>query len=515
MIDAGRAMLAAFACSFVVHLLIYEGPVTGYWDTYIAAPALHLQGQAADFSLQDGRPAYPHTRITGKLPDDLVDRRPGGFGVICEDQRLGAAVIASPFYGAFGLFGFRSMHAFAWAITASLVTACAIGTGAPAWVALASGLLVALNPYSLSVNRLNANVVALPALAAILWLLFAAPPAARGGWGWGGLIGLLLGVLGGVRNECVLLVPAVAAGIWFQVPERDERLRSFAAVALAGLATLAPSLAWQGWAFGRLLIHASQFEGFEGFRPTFPHALGPLRFEFNGLLNWPFYEQLVRTPHFPYPTYALLPLVVVRSFGVLGVALVLVGLFVLWRRRPAVALCVTLWVTALWAMLSVQENWEELKMTYLVLLFPAAAVAFAEGLRWLSQRTDTVRGSLVRLAALTLLAIGVWLGAGAIGTVEVPADARWWQRFPHAAANRAGFADLPHNLRWGWEFFHSRESDAELQRERDRLLPPRLWPRMYRPRPVDLRAEIQQLGRELTARELRTLAIWKYIYAPP
>jgi hypothetical protein len=516
-----RGILAAFACTFAVHLLVYEGPVTGYWDTYIAAPALHLQGREAQFHLEDGSPAYPHTRLVGRLPDDLIDRSPGGFGVISEDQRLGAAVIVSPFYRAFGLFGFRAVHAFAWGISAALVTATAMALGMPVWVAVISGLVFALNPYSLSVNRLNANVISLPALAAILWLLFAAPATAA--VGRAAVMGLFLGVLGGVRNECVLLIPALAVALGTQPMGVENRLRALLAAATTALLTLLPALVWQRWAFGRWLIHASQFEGFEGFRPVFVHSIGPWQFEFNGLLNWPFHEQLIRTPHFPYPTYVLLPLVVVRSFGVIGVALALTGLGVLWRRRSALAACVTLWIAALWGMLSVQENWEELKMTYLVLLFPAAALPFAEGLRWMTGAAGVASSGPgdgtprlpLRILAFSLVAAVVWSGAYTIGALAVPADARWWQRFPHAAVNRAGYAELPHELRWSWEFFHSGESDSELRRERDRLWPPGLFPRTYRARSVSIGEEIRRMAGEAETTSLRTLAIWKYIYAPP
>jgi hypothetical protein len=193
----------------------------------------------------------------------------------------------------------------------------------------------------------------------------------------------------------------------------------------------------------------------------------------------------------------------------------LAGFVGLARRRPALAAVVALWIGALLAMLSVQENWEELKMTYLVLLFPAGALPFAEGLRQLASPVDDRKRRLARVGAFLGCAAVVWLGARALGTVEAPVDERWWQRFPHAARNRAGFAELPHALRWSWEFFHSGESEAELRRERARLVPPRLLPSSYRERPLDLAGEVRRMRVELETPEMRTLAIWKYIYAPP
>jgi hypothetical protein len=62
-------------------------------------------------------------------------------------------------------------------------------------------------------------------------------------------------------------------------------------------------------------MHSSQFNAFEGFRPTFPHSLGPWTFEFNGLLNVPFHHSWTRTPHFPFPIYLVALLLPVVTWG--------------------------------------------------------------------------------------------------------------------------------------------------------------------------------------------------------
>lgn len=504
------APAVAFAAAFLVALFSYEGPTTGYWDTYIAAPAMRMSGRALDFHLHDGSPAYD-SKLTGRLPDDLIDRRPGGIGIASEDQRLGAGIVASPAFRAFGVFGFRALHALLWAAAAALTTLAALSLGLAPVPATLAGLMLACNPYSLAVNRLNANVFALPALAGMLWLIVERQraPGGRGVWV---LAGLLLGVLGGIRNECILLVPALAAGLLLTENGWKNRVIALGLVGGSALATLAPTLAWQRLAFGEWIIHASQYAGFEGYRPTFPHGLGPWRFDFNGLLNWPFHDRLVRTPHFPFPTLVLLPLVVVRSFGVLGVALGLVGFGVLARRRPAVAAVCALWLAPMWAMLSVQENWEELKMTYLVLLWPAAMLPLAQGVQWLAEReVRPVR----RLGLLVAVTAGVWVGAALLGRTEAPLDARWYVRFPHAATNAAGFAELPPEKRWAWEFFHSAESPSEVARERGRLVPPRLLPGLYQPLEFAPVSGLGRMAREVGTDDVRTLAIWKYIYTPP
>jgi len=505
-----RLPALAFATCFAVGFLTWEGPTTGYWDTYIAAPAMHLVGDSLDFRLNDGRPAYD-VRLTGELPDDLVDHRPEGFGIISEDQRLGAALVAAPFFDGFGLIGFRLVHALLLGLSAAITVLALGAAGLSGGVALVGSLVAHLNPYSLTVNRLNANIFALPALATLLWIALRqraggpdrddVKPLVLGG--------LLLGVLGGIRNECILVLPALAWPVLAGRPARDWP-KPLAAVVLPALVTLAPTLAWQRIAFGEFVVHASQYASFEGWRPTFPHGLGPWRFDFNGMLNWPFHDALVRTPHFPYPTMVLLPLVAVRSLGVLGAALFLVGSVSGFRRDRASTIAAALWIGLMWAMLSVQENWEELKMTYLVLLAPPLALVLAEGLGFLSRGAVSFRRrSLSYLAAALLVAGAVML----LGRVRVPPDPRWPVRFPHAATNAAGFEVLPPEKRWAWEFFHSAETAVELDRERARLLPPPLLPSSWRSPLVE--GNGRTIASELGQRSIRTLAIWKYIYTPP
>jgi 4-amino-4-deoxy-L-arabinose transferase-like glycosyltransferase len=184
----------------------------------------------------------------------------------------------------------------------------------------------------------------------------------------------------------------------------------------------------------------------------------------------------------------------------------------LWRRSRVAALVTAGFVVPMWAMLSVQENWEELKMTYLVLLAPPVATWLGAGAAFLA---DGARSPVRRLGALAGAVVAVAVVAFVLGSVEVPADPRWPIRFPHAATNAAGFEVLPADKRWAWEFFHSAESEEELARERERLVPPALWPRTFRAPLLGSAAGPSTFAAELRQESITTLAIWKYIYTPP
>lgn len=481
-----------------VALLRFEGPAVGYWDTYIAAPAMHVTGHEVDFVLRDGTELVDYT-LTGRLPEDLLD--PETFGVISKDQRLGAGMTAAPAFALFGLAGFRLLHG----VLSGLILLGGYLFGrevfGPRWPAVATGVLVALNPYTLAVNRLNPNVFAL-AGSVVLLAVLASTPRRTGAAAL--LAGVLFGLVGNIRPELVLALPAFYFAIWsWPGARRGVRL------ALAtGAATLAvtPTLIWNAYAFGGPLVHSSQYSGFAGFRPTFPHSLLGWTFEFNGLLNWPLHDALVRTPHFPFPTFVLVPLQLLATWGALALAAAFLGAWAL-RKAPTTRRGFRIalgWGGPLFLLLLPMENWDELKMTYILLFCPTLALFCAAGLEQLGQR----RG----IAAFVILTVVLVLAPRGLAELDVQVDERWYIRFPGAAINASGIALLTDDRRRDWEFFHTRESTRELDIERRKLTRGNLLPGRYWRREPSWGAGAERLWSELGQRELRVLAVWYYIY---
>ena len=483
----------------VVAVLRFDGPAACYWDTYITAPAMHMAAAPIDFVLRDGSEPDDYT-LSGRLPDDLLD--PDTFGIITKDQRLGAGMTAAPAFAAFGLSGFRLLHGALWGLIAlgGFLAARAL---LPAPWALGAAALLSLNPFSLSLNRLNPNVFALAAGVLLLALLLrrgegrALGPAA--------LAGLLYGLIGNIRPEAVVAAPAFVLGLWWLAP--GWALRRLALASAVALLAISPTLLWSAWAFGDPLIHSSQYAGFEGFRPTFHHELLGWSFEFNGLLNWPFHDTVVRTPHFPVPTFVLVFLQTLATWGSLLLAAALLGWGELLRsahtRRGAAVLLG--WSLPLFVLLLPHENWDELKMTYLLLALPGLALPAAAGLRWMGRRPRR----LVALAALTALLSGLAM-AGRF--VDVPVDQRWYVRFPGAATNNSGIELLRGAQRRDWEFFHTRETPRELELEAARLFRGNVLPARRWPDEVSWGESLDLLVEQLGQRELRVLAVWRYIY---
>lgn len=514
------------AVVFVFSLVRFDGPTRGYWDTYITVPAMFMTGQRVELTRSDGSPRFTY-ELKGRVPDDTYDPTPGSFGIASKDQRIGTCILFGAPFALFAMAGFRWIYAAFWALLALFAflsirrlleppAAPGPAAGAPAvpaassraaafwnptfWVPLLGTLVLVFNPFSLYLDRLNGNLFGLVLLTFLFFLLQERRPP----W-W--LIGLCYGLVGGVRNEAIIVAPLFVVFLWARRESWAGFARNFATFGLTAFVGILPVLVWNDYAYGQMLIHPSQVAHLEGFRPTFPHRFFGAEFEFNGLLNWPFHDHLVRTPHFAYPTFLLWPLITIKSLGVLLAAAAPVGAIVLVRRRRLEGWSLLYWYLIVYALFFFQENWEELKQTFMALhLFPLA-VFVALGVAWVAERRRLVRGALV-LAIAVALAAGVF----AARSLEAPADERWYVRFPHAARNDAGLAELPENLRKDWHFFYTRETPAEVARERAHLGTPSPLPALYRPFEPAIAANLERIPREPFQREHTTLAIWSYIY---
>ncbi len=535
-------VLAIAAFTFTIALLRFDGPAKGYWDTYITAPAMFMNSQPVDFVLADGSPAFEPT-LQGVLPDDLIDK--DDFGIITKDQRLGSGVVASAFFAFFGLLGFRVLFAAAVALIIPLTVLLfgalqnRIGLSqalrgevpprreqglavASEWCALAGGVLLAWNPFVISVDRLNANLFALPMMLLVLWLLVAHRPR------WL-LVGLAFGVLATIRNEAVCFVPAICW--WYLKPAKSISLpRRFGWLVGVGALTLvamAPVLYFKGQAFGNPFLHPSQYPHFQGFRPEFAHSLLGWDFTFNGLFNWPLHDHLVRTPHFAFPTWLLFPLVTLRALGTLGIAVMLYGAWALHAHQRDVSILLLAWASPVYLLFGPQENWEEVKMTFMLLAWAPLAVWVPAGLlaAWggdwamvTGERSpkETSWWEAMRIPVTTLLLVAflAHVGLYLASTVRAPADERWYVRFPNAdkVKNPDAQAGLAERDRNEWRYFQSYETPEEIARERAKLTAGWPWPAVYLPLNWDFAREAGEMVDEAGERHLRVLEIWGYIY---
>jgi len=484
----------------VFSALRFDGPSRGYWDTYITVPAMFMTGQPVDLHRTDGTPRFEY-ELKGRVPDDTFDPTPGSFGIASKDQRIGAAILFGAPFSIFNMAAFRWIYAASWALMflfAFFSLRRLTGGFVPP---LAASLALVLNPLSLYLDRLNGNQIGLFVMVFLWFLITSRQPR----W-W--LIGLVYGILGGIRNEAIILAPLFVAFMWRDSRSPGPFLARFGAFTVSAFLAILPVLLWNRFAYGQMLIHPSQVAHLEGFRPTFVHNFFGTRFQFNGLLNHPFHDEWVRTPHFAFPTFLMWPLITIKSLGVLLTAVTAAGVLALFRRRAFETSLLLFWYLIMAALFFFQENWEELKQTFMALhLFPLAAF-LAGGLAWFGAGLRDWRrwAAVAGLAGVTALAV---LG---VGRLDFPADTRWYERFPHAATNDSGLVELPEDLRKDWQFFYTRETEGEIAREKADLTRPCIVPTLYRPFDIDFSNALGRIAEEPGDRDLRTLAIWSYIY---
>jgi hypothetical protein len=474
---------------FLFYFFLFKGIGIDYWDTYIAAPATFVAGKPCVITNSEGRPSYS-IELSGRLPQDLIDRRT--YGIISKDQRIGAGVTFAIPYLAFGVIGFRLLYAGFGAMAFLFATAAARRLFDGQVLPILAGLIVSINPFMIMMDRLNANYIVVPLLTAFLYLLLEEKP------NWF-LSGLVYGAIGGIRNEAIIIAPAIL--LWMLPAEGGRKGLAF--FGLGALLTISPYLYWNNFAFGKALIHASQYSDFDGWRPMFPHAIFGWNFELNGLFNWPFHTLLVRTPHYPFPTYFTLPLVLILCFGGVLTTCAVIGLFAEWKKRRTRLGFLALWIALSLGLFVFQENWEEPKTTFGALAIPPIGLLMVRGIEWIFLNRRSWRAWASAFAVLFLLECGIHGSR----SLDFPIDQRWYLRFPKAKAESASIGCLSDEQRREWMLFHTDECADEVDFQKRKLTRGNLLPALYYP----LRLSPVSIG-ELGAYNPPIFDIWNKIY---
>jgi hypothetical protein len=383
-------------------------------------------------------------------------------------QREGPAVFVSTFPALFGFAGFRLLHAACGLLTAwfgfhlgqELFSSRALG--------YVTSALLALNPYVLSIPLLDENTLALAMGTAMFYAMLGRRPD------WL-LAGLFLGVFLGIRHEAAICLPAVFFAAWrsggadypwwpralgSQKAARRDAAMPWVPGALLALSTLAFCTPWI-IAHTKHLWAGMAMDGFrvkllyESFynKPPVEHSLLGIRFDFPGLLSWPFVEAPLRSPYNGFPTLLSFPLTILRSWSAVLLSLAPAGLAWAWRNHRTGGIVGLLWLLPQLAVLCTMGNWvEPNKMGVFLCYSQPIALGIASGLAALAHvrlpaRSDQpprgeapatslagrLRSALRRLgearggclAALTVAALGLLVAFQLwASTFEAPLDER-------------------------------------------------------------------------------------------
>ncbi|MBM4387247.1 MAG: hypothetical protein FJ088_05875, partial [Deltaproteobacteria bacterium] len=206
-----------------------------------------------------------------------------------DDTRLGNTALLAAALALYGTFGFRLVYGvcgFLLFLGGFLIGRDAGGSRPWGWM---GAIFLSLNPYVLTIPLPDENLFALTAGAAMLHLLF----FPRRNWI---LIGALFALVVTIRHVLVLALPALLYSVFHD----ENRKIAFAHFMAAFTVLTLPEHMHHHYALGSVF----RFESHAQF-PPFQYDIFGFGFQWNGMLNWPFHDSIVRTPHNPYPTFLL------------------------------------------------------------------------------------------------------------------------------------------------------------------------------------------------------------------
>jgi hypothetical protein len=349
-------------------------------------------------------------------------------------QRMGPSVFVAPFVALFGFPGFRLLHAFMGLLAGWFgYHAGREVLGQPRY-GYVVGFLMACNPWALGISLVDENILCLGLGSVILYLVV----ARRTQWL---LVALFFGLFVGIRHVGLLALPAVLYAVVARGRQQQYRAawyhRYFGSEPISNLTTICLgivlfSLPWIFVHTRAWMVGLPVYESFAGL-PAMTHRFLGLEFTLHGLLNWPFIEVPVRSPFNGFPNFVALPLQVISTLGLLGLAMVAIGAVRSWQQNRQILYFGLLWTLPLWALLSVTANWIEPNKTGIFLCFVQPVVlAVGMGVCGIVEgwRKD-------RLARPSLIGAGVLLlGGGALLALpgyHAPMDARSLQARPEYA----------------------------------------------------------------------------------
>lgn len=324
------------------------------------------------------------------------------------DVRLGNVGLVAAWDAMIGGFGYRWLLGICGGALSlgGFLLGRRIGASRPwGWFGLA---LLALNPWTLGFPRIDENLLTAAVAALTLPLLL------RRGTNWLAA-GALMGLLVTMRHVLILAVPAPLLLIWLG-HQRRLGLVKFGAgfVAMTTMENLHHLLA---------LGSPLRFESHGQF-PAYAYQWLGLNFHWQGMLNWPLHDHVVRTPFNALPTFALWPLTLAAHFGLVLVALAAVGLAAGLMRRRRETFFWLLWAGPTWLALSLQEAWDyQNKMGVMVIILAAPVAFMLRGAVHLGQRKLPLGGAVM---ALSLAGLGL---LPALRQWQPPADARYLQQY--------------------------------------------------------------------------------------
>lgn len=244
-------------------------------------------------------------------------------------------------------------------------------------ISLLTAIFAFVNPYTLSIEVLDRNMMALTVSAILLYLVLQHKNKVF-------LHGLVFGVLAGTGLRFLPLLFIVPVAILYCPEQRNIK-------------------GW--WVFIPAFLIAFSFNiphiYFQGF-----HSLGETASSWN--LIFEAFTKWLRTPFLPFPNLIFYLLNMVNYFGYLVSAVILLGVFNLWKTNKKFFLAFSIIFASILFVLSYQRNWlEGDKYRIITSGFLSLYVFFAYGLKFIFSGKYSLRNYVAVFLCLLIPVIFV------------------------------------------------------------------------------------------------------------
>ncbi len=339
-------------------------------------------------------------------------------------EREGAYALLAPFGLLFGFVGLRLFYAATIAFNGvfGFLLARNIFKGAFFTRFFATLLFIVL-PFLSDMLWNDNNSISFFVATALAYLCFHPAAGPRS-------LGAFFAILVAVRHVSVLclLGPVLAHIAWKKHKlQRGNTRKIWLDYLLAFLIVLFPVLAHHFTAFGSPFA----FESFAEYQPHAHSFLG-ISFKLRGMLNFPFYPEIVRTPFNPLPLFLWVPVWFIARLGLLLSSLVVIGVLSSssdWKKMlPFLA-----WTGPYLGMLLLNENWMQVeKMNIVAPVMPLVLLAALQGFTALGRAPSWVSRSGILLATILLMYVCV-MGCTKL---RFPYDPRFYEQYPWMLSER-------------------------------------------------------------------------------
>jgi len=327
-----------------------------------------------------------------------------------DHQRMGITSVLSPAMALYGMFGLRVQ----WGLILSVIPLCVfilsqrIGTGkSSAGIAMIISAILPCIIFEPDQNRLVLSLICFFTLIVIIRQerpLFL-----------GGMLALLLGA----EPFLILGLPSLIVGL---LRKRNPSWRlpsNWLKMALSFFVFSVPFLIRYTLAFGNPFLLHEHFS----YIPSLDYSLFDMQFTIPAFLNWPLFDQLVRSTYNPLPNLVILPITIEAHFGVLLLSVACIGVLALaiegeWHVLSTMAL----FFVPIAGFLALNENWTQKdKWGVVVMAYLPIFLCLASGFSWFTRE----RKLLIHAAIFSIVAFAMVLSHKLLININAPEDSRF------------------------------------------------------------------------------------------